>query len=294
MTKLDLDLTDEQVASTIAQLQVPPPVPTPAPPPAPDPVPLPPADVVNPIGPKPTELSTGPRIPLVDVEIAAGTELVLPAGTYTGKNYKGMVVGKPGAGFVDCAMWGLKGQWTPPLSADHCDIGYLGVVTNNTDPTLSAFTARFCKFRGPLDNDAIRLAAATWGDNSRYLNALFEDCLLTSPFMGKAGAHFDLLQFGGGRNAMFRRCAFLYTTTYFIENEANNYVNNGTKNPGVELEDCWFDGGPVEYVLSGPMKATRAIIARSCKKAGYTTGGTVSTRPTLVNVYDDAGAPITV
>lgn len=286
-------LSPEDVAQLAALPPPPaPPSPIPAPVPVPQPDPLPPGDVVRPIGEKPTDASTGPRSALTDVMVSLTTPLKV-SGAQKGKHFRGgQVKAQPGSTWADCAVDNFQ-VGNGPVRADYCDLGYLIEQTNNLDPLDEVLHATHCKVSGPEHNDAVRFGPYVWGDQTRLIDVLLEDCLIQSPFTDSPGAHFDLIQTGGGKGYVkLNRCALRYLTTA-VQEDATAYFNNGAHNVGVELTDVWVDGGPVAYVFQGPMKVTRAAVARSCKRFGYVYPSALqSMLPVLTDVYDDAGAPI--
>jgi len=238
----------------------------------------------GPIGSKPTDDSTGPRVALTPM-----TGGVL-SGSHSGVAITGGVTANGPLTLTDCTIDGGITISDGPVVIDHCEsTGWFGVVTNNTDPTKEVATVRFSKIIGPRDNDAMRIGSRSWGDHTRYMNTLFEDSIIYSPYDSFGpNQHFDLLQFGGGRSSVFRRVVFAYAMNPF-SSQATNYVNNGANNPGVVMEDVWFEGGPGGYVLSGPMTITRCIISQSAGYYGdvYPAAGT-----TLVECFDELGNPI--
>jgi hypothetical protein len=213
------------------------------------------------------------------------------SGSHSGKRFTSQVIVNGTATFTDCIFEKGFQIFNGPVLVEYSDIsGWWGVTTDNTDPNKAVFTMRHSKSVGPLNGDAIRIGAySTFGDHSKYTNTLIEDSILNTPYNSfGAEDHFDLLQFGGGRNATFNRTVFSYSTMKFGP-QATNYINNGAYNINVRLTDIWIEGGPVGYVLSGPMTVTNCTIGRSTMQYGfvYPAKGTV-----LSNCKDDAGAVI--
>jgi hypothetical protein len=234
---------------------------------------------------KPADASTGPRTSTVST--GGGTI----SGNHSGKRFTSQVHIYGAATLTDCVLDGGLFVHAGPVGIDHCDInGWLGVVTDNTDPTKQIFTMRHSKAVGPTDGDAIRIGAyPNFGDNTKYLNTLIEDSILHSPYNTfGAGDQFDHLQFGGGRNSAFKRVVFSYANNPF-NSAATNYINNGTGNINVTFEDLWIEGGSVGYTLAGPMNVNRCTINRSTKQYGYIypAPGTV-----ITNCKDDLGIDI--
>ncbi len=250
-----------------------------------------PAQAQGPVGPKPTDDTTGPRIPLTTTPGGK-----LPPGVYIGKRFTSMVQANGPLTLIDCVTPGLK-VTNGPVLLDHTDVfGWFGVLTNNLDPNKEVLTARFVKVVGPTDNDTMRIGSRSWNDPTRLVNTRFEDSIISSPFdpfaPGSANAHFDLVQFGGGQNSSFERVVMRYDRTQFNRRNTQ-YVNNGTKNNGVVLEDVWVEGGPVGYVLAGPMTVRRTVIAPSTKQYGYVYPSVdPKHRPFLEDVFGDAGVPV--
>ena len=172
--------------------------------------------------------------------------------------------------------------------------GYIGLVTDNTDPNRSMFTARFTRFNGPSDNDTMHLGANVWNDNSKFLNTVIEDSIIYSPYVPSAGDHADVIQFGGGRNSAFRRVVISMRNQAF-DSALTNYLNNGTQNTGVVFDSLWIEGGPMGFVLGGPMAINNCILARSTAHYGYIYpdgDGNTANDPRLSNCVDDAGTVI--
>jgi hypothetical protein len=250
-----------------------------------------PAQAQGPVGPKPTDATTGPRIPLTT---APGGKL--KPGVYIGKRFTSMVEANGPLTLIDCVTPGLK-VTNGPVLLDHTDVfGWFGVLTNNLDPGKQVLTARFVKVVGPTSNDTMRIGSRNWNDARRLVNTRFEDSIISSPFnpfaTGSVNAHFDLLQFGGGQNSSFERVVLRYDGTQF-NRRSTQYVNNGIKNKGVVLEDIWVEGGPVSYVLAGPMTVRRAVISPSTKQYGYVYPSVnPNYRPVLEDVFANAGGPV--
>jgi hypothetical protein len=234
----------------------------------------------------PTDATTGPRIALTDR--AGGT---FSSGTFSGDHFTSSVTLNGPVTLTDCSITGTLNVYDGPVLMDYCDVtGKINIVTDNLDPAKKVFTTHFSKFVGPDDNDTMRIGSkSTFGDSSRYMNTLFEDSIIYSPATSfVSGQHFDLLQFGGGHNSTFTRVAFGFAATTF-SSEMTNYINNGTDNTGVVVSDSWIKGGPVGYVLSGPMNVSNTVIYQSSKHYGYVypAPGTV-----LTNVTDEFGNSI--
>lgn len=235
---------------------------------------------------KPTDASTGPRIATTN---APGGTI---SGTHSGKRFTGDVTITGSATLTDCVIEGeLMMNTNSPVTIEYCDInGWFGFLTNNTDPNKHLLTMRHSKVVGPRNNDTMRIGSAnSWGDHSRYMNTLIEDSIIHSPYDSFGpDDHFDLLQFGGGRNSVFNRVVFSYVNNPYHPN-ATNYLNNGVGNSGVIFNNIWIEGGPVGYVLAGPMTINTCIINRSTRQFGYVypMAGTV-----LNNCADDTGAAI--
>ncbi len=234
--------------------------------------------------PKPTDASTVPR--------TSATQ-TLPGGTYTGSyanvHFTGAVDTSGPLTLTDCTVDDGLTVYDGPVVVDHCDInGWMGVTTNNTDANKAVFTMRFSKSTGPTDDDAIRLGNySPWGDTSFYMNIIIEDSILYSPYAPTPGSHFDLIQTGGAQNAQFTRCVLAYLNQPY-DVTATNYMNNGVESPNITFDTCWFEGGPVGYVLAGPMTVSNSIINQSTAYYGYK----YDSRSVTVNTTDEFGAPI--
>jgi|GEM_PF-4057309 len=240
-----------------------------------------------PSGDKPTDATTGPRIATTNM---SGGDLT---GTYSGKHFTTDVTAHGPLTLTDCIIDGGIQIYDGPVVIDHCTInGWFGVTTDNTNPNKSILKMTFSKVNGPTDDDTMRIGTNTagWGNNSVYVNTLIEDSIIHAQFndFGR-GAHFDILQFGGGQNSTFNRVVFTYDN-YPYHEENTNYVNNGTDNVNVVFNQLWAEGGPVGYVLAGPMTVNTCTLDQSAAYYDfvYPVAGTV-----LHNCFDDTGAPIT-
>lgn len=241
------------------------------------------------LGGKPSEATTGPRGAL---SAMVGGDLV---GDYSKVHITGDIVPTGPLRLTDCRIDGNISIYEFPITLDHCLVkGYIGLVTDNTNPKRSMFTARFTRFIGPADNDAMHLGAYVWNDNSKYINTLIEDSIIYSPYQPTPGDHADVIQFGGGRNSMFRRVLISMRDQPF-DSSLTNYINNGTQNSGVVFESLWIEGGPMGFVLGGPMTVNNCILARSTAHYGYIYPDgdrDPSNDPKLSKCYDDLGATI--
>lgn len=235
---------------------------------------------------KPSDAATGPRTATTDMP---GSDNLV--GTYSGKRFTGSVTTSGPLYLTDCVIDGSLHVYNGPVVLDHCSVnGWTGITTDNLDPNLSVFTARFTKFTGPLNNDTMRIGPRSkWGDNSRYINTLIEDSIIFSPVtQSQSGAHLDVLQFGGGRNSTFNRVVMRYAATTQLAG-ATSYINNGTHNINVVFNNVWLEGGPMSYSVGGPMTVNTCVMQRSVAWYGYVypAPGTV-----LNNCTDDLGRPI--
>lgn len=239
----------------------------------------------GPQGTKPTDASTGPRVATTN---ASGGNL---SGTHSGKRFIGSVTANGPLTLTDCVIEGSLMVNNGPVLIDHCDInGWYGVTTANTDPNKAILTMRYSKVTGPTDNDTMRIGSSTgWGDNTKYMNTLMEDSIIYSPFTpDNPDAHFDLIQFGGGRNSTFNRVVFSFKPQPY-HYSFTHFINNGTNNVNVVMQDVWFEGGPVGYTVGGPMIITNCMIARSTAQFGYVYPSSGSQ---LRNCVNDVGTSI--
>jgi hypothetical protein len=236
------------------------------------------------MGTKPTQATTGPRTPVTNRE--AGS---LRQGTYENVRFTGDVEIPANAEPVtlrNCVIEGsLSIRSTNLVTIEHCAVnGWLGHRTDNTDPTKQLLIIRNSIFTGPSNNDAVRLGNSVgWGDNSTYQNVLIEDSIFHSPFSSTdSSAHFDVLQFGGGNNYTFNRVVF----SFIRDSPAGvgvAYINNDTQNGNVVFNSLWVEGGPVTYVLRGPMSVNACVIESTTVRYGITGGSTEATLQGCVN-----------
>ncbi len=241
------------------------------------------------IATKPTDATTGPR---TSTSNRSGGSL--SGGTYQGVRFTGDIEIPEGAAPVtltDCIIDGsLSIHSSSLVTLDHCDVnGWFGHRTNNQDPARQLLVVKHSKFTGKTDNDAVRFGnTIKWGDNTTYQNVLIEDTIFYSPFSSTdPSAHFDVMQFGGGNNYTFNRVAIS-----FIKDSPAGvgvaYINNDTKNGNVVFNNLWIEGGPVTYVIRGPLVVNTCTIESSTVKYGYLGG----TKATLNNCFNEKGESI--
>lgn len=236
---------------------------------------------------KPTDASTGPRVAITSTRAGGSV-----SGTFSQVRFTSAVEIPAGAAvttLTDCVIDGqLSIKSTNLVIIDHCDInGWFGHRTDNKDKSKQLLIVRHSKFVGATNNDAVRFANTVgWGDQSTFQNTLVEDSIFHSPYVKTPGAHFDLIQFGGGANHVFNRVLLSYTPGPLVSGSgAVSYVNNDTQDQGVVFNDLWIEGGGVSYVLRGGMTVNNCLIASSAAGYGYV-GGNGSK---LNNCYDTNG-----
>lgn len=235
---------------------------------------------------KPTDETVGPRTGFTTMTGGALT------GSHSGVEFTTFVNTAGPLILTDCKLSGGMNVSNGPVVLDHCQVdGWFQVSTTNTNQDLQVFKATHTKFIGADDNDVMHLGNESWWgpDASNHLNAVFEDCIIYSPYDDiDTVSHFDIVQFsGGGGYATFTRVVFQYKDQAF-GGGATNAINNGTANNDVTLNNCWIEGGPFGYVLAGPMTVTDTVIDRSSSHWGYT----YDNRSVLVNCTNDLGEPI--
>lgn len=241
---------------------------------------------------KPTEDSTGPKESITQTRV--GGEI---SGTFNRIHFTGSINVGGGNHVIlrNCIIDGDVDIYGGSLVMEDCHInGRLTQIALSKDPNFAGLVIRRTWIEGPNNDtgDLIRFQGSAggseWGDNSYYVNVLIEDTALVSNYRGAPGAHFDVLQTGGGRNVTMRRVVFQYTNPVW-EAGATAYVNNQTRNPNFTITDAWFEGGPVAYVLGGSLTVTNCQIELSARHYFYV----YPDEPIVLNnCYDDAGNPI--
>ncbi len=239
---------------------------------------------------KPSNESTGPQEPIVSTysgTVRYDNSFVLSSGTYENIHFpKGVTITGP-VTIKHCTIDGAIRVENGPAVVEHCDInGWFGITSDNRDPELQLATFRHVKAVRNSNDDAIRIGArSTFGDNSVYNNTVIEDSIFEAHYREVPGAHYDLLQFGGGKNVAFNRVVFYYSATEF-EGGATSYVNNGVRNQNVTFTDFWVEGGPVSAVFYGTNTVTNCYIESTTKGYFLIYPGD---QTTLTNCIDEYG-----
>ncbi len=196
--------------------------------------------------------------------------------------------------FTDCRFEAGIQILDGPVVIDQCDInGWFGVTTNNTDSNKLVALVRDTKIVGPPDDDTMRLGGYNWGDMSVYATSRFERSIIYSPYISGStpGAHFDLIQFNDGHKYDFDHVVFSLVGQNF-GSDLTNYINNGegSTSNDIRVTDCWFEGGPVGYLLADAMTLDHCFLSSSTNVYGWIYPGSAIT---FTSRIDENGAPVT-